>query len=55
MWPIFRTKMLAYLSNANLDVHYLVGEHTHILDCEIRKMLVRGLHGNEHSMCASGQ
>ena len=48
MRPIFKTKMFTYQSKANLDVEILFGKITDHLDQEIRKMLVRGLYGNQN-------
>ena len=39
-----------YQSKANLDVDILQIKITHHLDQEIRRMLERGLHGNEDSI-----
>ena len=41
--------MLIYQSKANLDEKILFGKITRHLDPEIRKMLVRGMFGNENS------
>ena len=54
MWLVFKTKILIYQSKANLDEKILFGETTHHLDPEIRKMLVRGMFGNENSTFHSG-
>ena len=47
MRPIFKTKWLIFHSKANLDVKNLFGNATHLIDPEIRKMLERGLYGNQ--------
>ena len=46
MWQIFKTKMFIFQSKANLDEKILFGKITHLCDPTIRKMPVRGLHGN---------
>ena len=48
--PIFKTEILIWQSNANLHVKILFGKITHLLDPVIRKMLIRCLHGPQHSM-----
>ena len=40
-------KMSVYQSNSNLDVKFLFGKSTHLLDPKVRKMLVWGLFGNK--------
>ena len=47
MGPIFKTELLIYQSQANLDEKLLFDKITHHLDIEIRKMPVRGLYGNQ--------
>ena len=47
MWPISKTEMLIYQSKANIYENILFREITHHLDQEIRKMLVKGMFGNE--------
>ena len=47
MTAIFKTDMLIYQSKANLDDKTLFSKITHHLDPDIRKMLVRGMSGNE--------
>ena len=54
MWPIFKTKMSIYQSNANLDEKILSGKITHQLVPEIRKMLARGMFGKKDSSFNSG-
>ena len=54
MWAIFKAKMLAYQSKANLDGNILFGKTTHHLDPEIREMLERGMFGNEKSTLHPG-
>ena len=54
MLPIFKTEMLIYRSNTNLDVMIMFGTISHLLDPEIRKMSVRDLYGNEKSTFDSG-
>ena len=44
-----RKKMFIYQSKANLDVESLFGNITHLVDPEVRKMLERGLFGNQDS------
>ena len=43
MRPIFKTKMLVFHPNANLDEEILFGKVTHFKDPTIRKMSVMGL------------
>ena len=54
MRPIFKTKMLIYQSKAKLDENTMFGNITHHLNQEIRKMLVRGMFGNNDSSFHSG-
>ena len=54
LWPIFETKILIDQSTANLDMKILFGNITHLRDAEIRKMLEKGLFGNQDSMFHSG-
>ena len=54
MGPIFKTEMLMYQSKANLDEKILFGNITNHSDPEIRKMLVRGMFGNQDSSFHSG-
>ena len=51
---IIKTYMLFYQSKANLDVKILFGKISHLLDPEIRTMLVRVLYENENSTCSFG-
>ena len=51
---IFETKMLIYQSEATSDVNVLFGNIIHLLDTEIRKMLEKGLFGNQDSTFYSG-
>ena len=47
--------MLIYQSKkANLDMKILFDNITHLIDPEIRKMLERGLFGNQDSTFCSG-
>ena len=48
MRPIFKTKLLIYQSKANFDVK-MFDDTTNLIDLEIRKMLERGLNGNQDS------
>ena len=54
MWPIFKTETLIYQSKANLDVKILFGKITHLLNPEIRSMLVRGISEYENCTFDSG-
>ena len=54
VYVIFKIKLLIYQSKANLDVKILFGKITHYLDPEIKKILVRGMLGNENSASYSG-
>ena len=54
MWPIFKTEMLIYQSNINLDEKILFGSILHPSDPEIRKMLVKGMFGNNSFTFYSG-
>ena len=54
MQPIFETKMLLYQSKANLDVKISCSNITHLINLEIRKMLDKGLSGNQDSTFQSG-
>ena len=54
MWPIFKTEMLICQSKANLDEKILFGKMPHLIDPEIRKMLVQGIFGNKYSTFYSG-
>ena len=45
--PIFQTEMLLYQSKVNLDEKILFGSIPHLIDPEIRKMLVKGMSGWE--------
>ena len=47
--PIFKTEMLIYQSQANLDEKIVFGKITRYLDPEIGKMLERGMFGNGNS------
>ena len=42
MQSIFKTKMLIYLSKANLDVKIMFGNIIHLIDPEIRKRAPMG-------------
>ena len=44
---IFKTKMLINHPKDNLDVKIFIVKIIHLVDPEIRKMLVRGLYGNK--------
>ena len=46
MRQIFKTKLLIYQSQTNLDEKILFGKITHLDDPTVRKMLVRGWYGN---------
>ena len=46
--------MLIYKSKASLDVKILFSKVAHLLDPEIKKMLLRGLYGNENATFHSG-
>ena len=46
-WLILKNKQLTYQSKANLNMKILLGDITHLIDPEIRKMLQRGLYGNQ--------
>ena len=54
MRAIFKTKMLIFLSKANLDEKILFGKVIHHLKLDIRKMLVKGMFGNYDSTFHSG-
>ena len=54
MRPMFKTEMLIYQSQANLDGESLFGKIVHRLDPEIRKILVKGMFGNKDSSFHSG-
>ena len=54
MWPIFNIKMLIFQSKANLNEKILFGTITHLVDSEIRKMLVRGMFRRENFKFHSG-
>ena len=54
MWPIFKTKMLIFLSRANLDEKILFGKIIRHLDLEIWKMRVKSVFRNEKSIFHSG-
>ena len=54
MRPIFKTEMLIYQSKVNLDEKTLFGNTPHLIDPEIRKMLVKGTFGNKYSTFHSG-
>ena len=49
MRPIFETKMYIYQSKANSGVKILFGNITHLIDPKIRKILEKGLFGNQGS------
>ena len=55
MRPIFKTEIFIYLSKVNLDENILIGSIPHLTDPEIRKMLVKGMIGNNNSTFHSGQ
>ena len=40
-WPIFKSEMLTFQSEANVDMKILFGRKTHPLDPVIRKFLVK--------------
>ena len=50
MRPIFKTEMLIYHSNANLDDEILCGDIPHLINPKIRKMLVNGMFRNKNSI-----
>ena len=54
MRPIFEAKILIYQSKANLDETILFGNITNLIDPEIRKMMEKGLFGNQDSTFHSG-
>ena len=54
MWLIFKTEILIYQFNANLDEKILFGKITRLVDPEMRKMLERGFYGHEDSTNHSG-
>ena len=54
MGLIFRTKTLIYQRQAYLDVNILFGNTIHLVDPEIRKMLKKGMFGNQDSTFQSG-
>ena len=54
MRSISKTEMLIFQSVANLDGKILYGNITHLKDPTIRKMLGRGLNGNQDSTFYSG-
>ena len=54
MWPIFKTEMLIFQSEANLDKKIYFGKITRYLDPEVRKMLLRCMFRIGNSMCTSG-
>ena len=47
VWSIFKAEIFIYQSKANSDGEILAGRITHLLEPEIRKILIRGLYGNE--------
>ena len=51
---IFKTEMFIYQSIVNLDEKILFGSIHHLTDPEIRKMLVKGMFGNNNSTFHSG-
>ena len=53
MWAIFKTKMSIF-QKFNSEENSLLAKITHHLDPEIRKMLVRGMFGNENATFHSG-
>ena len=52
--PIFKTEMFIYQSKVNLDGKILFGSIPRLTDPEIRKMLVKGMFGNNNSTFHSG-
>ena len=54
MGPTFKTEMLIYQSEANLDEKTPFGNIPHLIDPEVRKMLVQGMFGNKNSTFHSG-
>ena len=55
MRSIFKTKLLIYQSKVNIDEKILSGNIPHLIDPEIRKMLVKGKFRNKNSTFHSGQ
>ena len=47
--PIFKTDMLIYQSKANLHVKIFIRNISHLIDPEIRKILLKGVLGNKNS------
>ena len=47
--PIFKTEKLIYQSKVNLDEKILLGNIPHLIDPEIRQMLVEGMLWNKNS------
>ena len=54
MRPIFKTEMFIYQSNVNFDEKFFLSNTSHLIDLEIRKMLERGLYGNQDSTFHAG-
>ena len=54
MRPIFKTEMFIYQSKVNLDEKILFGSIPHLTTIEMRKMLERGMFGNNSSKFHSG-
>ena len=54
MRPIFNTEMFIHQSKFNLNEEILFGNIPHLMDPEIRKMLVKGMLGNKNSTFHSG-
>ena len=51
---ILKTKMVIFQAKANSDEKILCDKIAHHLDPEVRKMLERGVFGNENSTFHSG-
>ena len=54
MQLIFKTEKLIYRSKTNIDAIILFGKITYLFGSRIRKMLIRGFHGNENSTFVCG-
>ena len=54
MRPIFKIEMLICQSKANLHMKTLFDNIPHLVDPEIRKMLVKSMFGNKNSTFHSG-
>ena len=54
MRPIFKTEMFIYQSKVKLDEKISFGNIPHLINQEIRKLLVNGKFGNEDSTFHAG-